>query len=69
VVQDEFDTRRAANDHPADEKVDRMQSWLDAHGLYAVDVRELGMTAIAKIRDSTSRRHPARRSASPRAWC
>ncbi len=51
VVQDEFEPRPGTNITPADEKVDRIQSWLDDHGLSSVDVRKLGDDAIAKIRD------------------
>ena len=51
VVQDEFEPRPGTNITPADEKVDRIQSWLDDHGLASVDVRKLGDDAIAKIRD------------------
>jgi predicted PurR-regulated permease PerM len=51
VVQDEFEPGPGTNITPADEKVDRIQSWLDDHGLSSVDVRKLGDDAIAKIRD------------------
>src|SRR5690242_6652242 len=49
VVQREFNTAPGQTETPAQQKLDRLQSWLDSHHLHQVDVRNLGDTVQKKI--------------------
>jgi predicted PurR-regulated permease PerM len=51
VVQDEFKPKPGTDRTPADEKIDRLQDWLDDHGLGSVDIRQIGDDAVQRIRD------------------
>jgi predicted PurR-regulated permease PerM len=49
VVQQEFNTAPGQAETPAQQKLDRLQRWLDSHHLHQVDVRNLGDTVQKKI--------------------
>jgi predicted PurR-regulated permease PerM len=49
VVQQEFNTAPGQTETPAQQKLDRLQRWLDSHHLHQVDVRNLGDTVQKKI--------------------
>ena len=51
VVQDEFREPAGGGATPADEKIDRLQEWLDDHGLGDIHVRELTDDAVQRIED------------------
>ena len=49
VVQREFSTAPGQTETPAQQKLDRLQHWLDTHHLHQVDVRNLGDKVQQKI--------------------
>jgi predicted PurR-regulated permease PerM len=51
VVQDVLRAQPNGGRTPADKKIDRLQRWLDDHGLQSVDVRQLGDDAVKRIQN------------------
>jgi predicted PurR-regulated permease PerM len=50
IVEEEFNTPPGGGETPAEVRIDRLQNWLDSHGLEQVKVRDLGNQAIDRIR-------------------
>jgi predicted PurR-regulated permease PerM len=51
VIEDEFTTRPGQTETPAQKRLDRLQVWLDDHGLSQVHVRDLG----TKLQDQVNK--------------
>ena len=49
MVQNEFNTPAGGGETPAEVKLDRLQRWLNDHGLEQVHVRDVGNQAIVQI--------------------